>query len=366
MHKKRYIAKRKIYKYIVKRRYKLSPYTIKQKNDEMSRIIHALSGIKRIKPRIHKISLSHESFDYDSLKKTFNWRRSRKMNGDEARKQPNYTWCADIKVGKRKFSLYSGRKEILFPYYRIETSDSTPDFLLFLSKCFPSATISNIEYTVDFYCKSPEAVADLFCILRRYLWFPRGSATTTQGGPFHGWREPRKMNVVQRVWNRSTKKIRGRLYERGPDKANKIVNGTQYWNHSDCDRVRWEKVIRRGSQPFVRSKISTLNDFLKNPRFAEIVSKEIQFAKFEKSNLLPKYWEDYIQKDSNGSQECFQETHHHFRKLGVNVSQCKVEADGFEALKNKLRKNFKLFDKRWKNRIRRHKKLSKKALLRIL
>lgn len=323
------------------------------KRIEGNHIMSALSGIKRIEPRIHRIRLSNGYIDYKQLRDKYGWPGLHQMGETENRIEPNYRFCAHITHGKNEFSFYTGRKEYKFPKCRISTSCSQPEFLHFLSQIFPTAILAYVEYAIDFFCKDQDAVADVFCIFRRYLWFPRSCHTTMAGGTFYGWREPREENAVQQVWNKHGKYVRARLYERGPDDAEqKKDNGAPYWDHSDCDRVRWEKVMRLNSKPFVKGGIRTLNDILDNPRFADIVEKEIQFMKFEKTNVLPRDWEDYNIPDKDGYAECFQEVYYFANKCGrVNVSQCKVEAERFRGLKFRLQREFQNFEENWSKEV---------------
>ena len=144
----------------------------------------------------------------------------------------------------------------------ITTNKSTFDHLYDINRRLPDLNITRVEYAIDLYCKTPEAVADLFYLIRRYIYRRNTKRTSKEGGKFYGWQDClngfRERNAVYYIWTGKKSGKHIKVYERGPD--SKRIKGK--WHHKDVDRVRIEFKLK--GKPFPQYGLSTLERLLRN------------------------------------------------------------------------------------------------------
>ena len=210
------------------------------------RIINtALGGITEIKVLIH----NSEFFGFYKLRELHE--SLGKGIEIESSAYPRYPRkkCVQRPTGKVTHH-FKPKKYGYGPSCIIATNKSTFEHLHNIYKRLPELNITRVEYAIDLYCKTPEAVADLFYLVRRYLYRRNAKRTSMEGGKFYGWQDWlndfRERNAVYYIWTGKKSGKHIKVYERGPD--SKRINGTEEWHHKDVDRVRIEFKLRE--KPF--------------------------------------------------------------------------------------------------------------------
>jgi hypothetical protein len=213
------------------------------KNLQRRIVDSTLRGIK-IKVLIHR-SVFSGLYGSEKLERAMG-NQEIKWIPNKTRAFSSYSYKANIQLEQGEVEIFSLRKTF-GPSCIIATADSTYDMLRYLRKSLPNLKIYSLEYAIDLYCKNPEAVSDLFYLLRRYLYRRNAKLTSMDGGKFYGWqdwlKDLRERNAVYYIemGKKSGKHIK--VYERGDD--SKKISGTKEWHHKDVDRVRIEFKLRR-------------------------------------------------------------------------------------------------------------------------
>lgn len=361
--------------------------TIKKKlkvRKAINKISDSLGGIIRKRALLHRTKFTG-NYSYDDICEKLG--RKPVIDGKYAklakRDQYFYTQSAftKLKGGTLKFLL--NPRDPFRPSTIIETSNSTPKFLFYLNQNFPNLKIFSIEYTIDFYCKDPESVSNLFRLLRRYMFFPAAKSTSMVGGQFYA-QKPKKENSVYSIHFTANKTNPGKyikIYERGHDeKAEKPRPSTssKWWKQENINRVRLEFTISRKNNLLKRKGLRKLSDLLDNPQFEAICFPhtherydQIQFKHFIPPRInrhrgslaaeLPAQWEDYTATDKNGNPECFQEEFLHAKRNEINPSNYTVHTEALRDFKKKTRKTLKNFENMWTRRVKKFRKNTKKS-----
>lgn len=312
------------------------------------RIINTtLRGITELKVLIHR-SVFSGLYGSEKLERAMG-NQEIKWIPNKTRAFSSYSYKANIQLEQGEVDIFSLRKTF-GPSCIIATADSTYDMLHYLRKSLPNLKIYSLEYAIDHYCKNPEAVADIFYLLRRYLYRRNAKLTSMVGGKFFGWqdwlKDLRESNAVYyiQMGKKSGKHIK--VYERGPD--SKKLSGTKEWRHEDVDRVRIEFKLKRLA---ITKKygLSTLKQLLMAPKFADIASEYVQFKNFKFSSELPQDWDDYLSEDGQGNLESFmQEVLSAKDKDKVkNVIQYVEDNQRMQVLKKRIIEAAEAFDKHW-------------------
>lgn len=336
--------------------------------------VTALSGIGFIKPKLHWIALSGNANSYSRILTELGgiFPGPRPITRPD-RKQYN-RWGY---IGGGQYIIYWWPKEGHFDYFMLATSNSTPEELWDLYGKVGDLKISSVEYTIDFFCKGPEAVNNLYFLFRRYSYFPNKTKVRFLGGHFDGWNEPREENSVYHIGQDI------KIYERGPDRA-KIKGGG--WKYEKVNRVRFEITLRRGGRGhnklLIKHELDYLSDLLKDPKFGEVMLDKINFRAFDGRNInLLTEKEDYLNvTEDKQYKNRIQEVEKHVKKyhLGTletfqvqyilaqhilnvrNPAQYMIEADGFKPLQNKIKTAVDKFEKKWAETIKKLEKTKPK------
>lgn len=314
------------------------------------RIINtALYGISEIKVLIHR-SVFSGLYGYDAIKQG--------MENRNIYYFKNETDAFQSYLKKANVYLSTGKVEIFTepitnrPFCLFATNISTYAMLSNLYRGLPELKITRLEYAIDLFCRSPEAVAELFYLLRRYLYARNAKGTSMDGGRFDGWKGSRETNAVYYIRmgkkNLKPKKSRSgkhiKIYERGDDSTK--IHGRDEWRHEDVNRVRIEFKLQRAA---IAKKygLSSTKDLLAGPKFSEIASKFVQFKNFQSSRQLPQDWDDYRSEDENGNQESFMQEVLSGDKILKNIVQYIEDNMRMEALKKRIVDAAIEYDRNW-------------------
>jgi hypothetical protein len=355
----------------------------KQSSDKIVGL--CLGGIRKIKPMIHRVVVSQQNYDLSHLKKKLGVPDPHDANEKEHAKYKRYrsvTYNGNFHGGKISLFLKTfkpGPQLVVTAIGSGEDGATPPKLLRALSKALPDAKISSVEYAIDFYCKDHVAVANLYYLLRRYMYFKKRASTSMKGGEFIQWEGGNQVlrdeNSVYSVWNKPgkltaipTKTVNNKIialkitrkkkkmsvikiYERGPN--SKRLKGNR-WNHEDVDRVRLEFTISRHSGDFHKHGIASLSSFCEAPEFRGMVSNKINFKVFIKTTKLPGEESDYGHvatkiKMANAQPESFQEEYLYHIKFDTvaNISQHLGDAEKLAPLKKWILKELMEFDSMW-------------------
>jgi len=250
----------------------------------------ALKGITKIVPFFHRIKLS-SNLSYEWLNELF----------QESIKQPNnsgdiaslhtgkmyrnvaWLWLPSIgELAKQRITINYNPTVFCYPKSQLSITNPTAETLAYLDKKFShfegsKIKVSSAEYTVDFYCKDPTSVSNLFYVFRRNYYCPHAKSTSLKGGPFYGYSHEQDYSVDRQTnavffidFSRkhvTTPSKRVKFYERGSDKDR--LHTDQFWPHNKCDRVRYEATIT--TKLLRKFSISFIKDFLTDPKFSELL-----------------------------------------------------------------------------------------------
>lgn len=323
----------------------------------------ALDGIVSIKPLLHRIVVSQQDYNLDIIKTKLRVPNPRKANEEDNKKYPKYRRATNNNnlLGGR-VSLYFDRMSAgpsLVANVIGQSEDGATPFALLrrLSKALPEGKVSSVEYAIDIYCEDHVAVANLYYLLRRYMFFRNRDSTSMKGGGFIGWeggcQVERRENSVYTVWNKARDNII-KIYERGAESKRRESGG---WKHVDVDRVRLEFVIPRSSKILSENNIGDLSSFYKKPRFSSVLRQRVSFKIFTHSNLLPGEDDNYEHVASNDPEahaveESFQEEYLYHRDKVKNISQYLGMAKKLDYLKKLIFIELEKFDQSWKENLR--------------
>lgn len=210
-------------------------------------------------------------------------------------------------------------------------------FVSELASTFPSLKVAKVEYANDVYCLNPSASRDLFEAIRRFLYVPyQRSAVLDYGDQLvdlYG-----ESNRVYRVGNRI-------VYERGKD-GDKSGEG---WAIDVLDRVRLEHSAKR--RQLMKNGISTISDFVKNPKFYELNKNIYRFVNFTGSNCLPKVYDAY--NSDSGMVDSFEGEYiyHRNAKTVKNIGQYTIDTSDFKEVLSTLHECWSRFDRNWQGHI---------------
>jgi len=270
----------------------------------------AVSKIKRVRAFIHRLRLSSD-YTYKDINQNLCGLAIKQNNG---KKMSNYEFISYGHLEDGKITVYSYYTIAGMPMSFLTTSDVSRKLLTAIYKALPNWNVSNVEYTIDLFCADQQHVADLFYLLRKNMYFPRGKITSTKGGRLDGVDIIRTTNAVYQV-NYNSKSRYIKIYERGDDKDKKVSAERKkgYWSHKDCNRVRIEFTYKR---PRLKLKSPcTLQQLLSDTNMIQLLGdsqnkriiQEINFKNFKQNRGLPSPYDTYPSKDNKGHNECFQE-----------------------------------------------------------
>jgi hypothetical protein len=333
-----------------------SPRIMNAKRLQASIINSALGGIEEIRPLIHKV-IFFGNYNFGEIERSLG--KIRVLSPEEKQKykkrEPGYRDVGYCQIPFAKFIVYYNPKKNFFPWCRIHTSQSNPKVFSFLIKALPRLKISSMEYAIDFFCKDNDSASDLFYLLRRYMFFPNAKKIRLICDSAFGWREPRKINAVFKIYfaaggKHNTKATRvntyAKIYERGDDNAG--FKNREGWPQRKVDRVRLEFAFRRTA--LRKIGIESLGSlFVHGPKFYEACAKRIQFKNFKPSSPYPKDWEDYLATDNSGNMESLQEEILKAKREGKrkNPYQCLEDTPRLMRLKKKILRAIKQYDDEW-------------------
>ena len=344
-------------------------------------INQALRGINRINPFFHRIrlssSLTYEKFEDifpGSIKQPHNSRDI--ASGQTGKMYRNMAWLWLSEKGstkKRRISIFYNPTEPFFPKSQLNITNPTIEILADLDKRTtrfidkPLITLASVEYTVDFHCKTPTDVGNLFYVFRRNYSCPHAKKTYLAGGKFTGYSHEQDYSL-DRVTNavffidfsnkhRGMPSKRIKFYERGPD-ADKLPHN-KFWPHDKCDRVRYEATIT--TRLLQKQNILNIKDFLKNPHFYELlfpsgnVQGLFQFKQFidkqYRKYVPPTCDEEYFHKDGESmSFECISEELLHAKTAGLDLSNSVENFPKLDHLVNQVKDNIRIFQDIWVKR----------------
>lgn len=155
------------------------------------------------------------------------------------------------------------------------------------------------------------------------------------------WFTDREQNAVYRVgkyW---------KAYERGSDKLKQYDEQKEdpYWHFEDLNRVRIEFTAH--NYYLRKLHIKKLSDFLKNPRFKEMLLR-FQFKKFKPTQGLPGEFDDYTATDGYGNKDCFMEEYSRAKELGIkNRCQYSVKDKMMGKLIHRIAAKIDRVEKKW-------------------
>jgi hypothetical protein len=292
-----------------------------------------LSGITKIIPRIHRLALTGD-YSYEDLSKqlgSFSFVKN-------TRRRPKYKDRGNAYLNKENLTLFFNSLGYI-PHCLIELTYEEFETLVQLNQLFPNLSLSSVEYAIDFLCKGPEEVANLFYALWLYSYFPNKANPYFKGGKFQGWGEPREENLVYKL-SRSVK-----IYERGLDSRQR---NDYSWLHEHVNRVRVEITLSR--KELVGHKLLRLNDLIDDSKMTEIFSDKIRFITFSRSDKLPnEFWDFYLKDKANKIELInYQGVVNLAEEIRIkNIAQYVIDAPGFDNLKSDIRVAIKGFNKKW-------------------
>lgn len=319
--------------------YPVSPKALQRKI-----IYTALSGIKRIKPLIHRSMFFIDRCSYGEVEDRLG--QIRVLSPQESRiyheRQPGYEQVGFLKRKLGVLTVYFNPEIAWWPWFRFHTSQSSKEALWALYEDFPSLKVSSLEYAIDFFCDSPKSVNHLFYLLRRYMFFTYAQETSMEGGQFLGWNEDRNENAVYHV---HLGKNHAKIYERGNDKNG--FDDREGWSYENVNRVRLEFTFYRTF--LVRNKIKSLRSLVKNAKFHRICSRRIQFKNFKNPSPFSKDCDNYTAEDEDGNIECLMEEYLKANKSNIqNVRQYLEDNRMLMPLKRQILDEMRNFDNKWK------------------
>ena len=337
------------------------PFKKSPKGLQLEIVRHALVGITEIVPFLHRIKFSGD-YTHSEIKQ----KKARLGVDDDNRKK------AVLKLEKDILIISFKQPARVTPLSIAENSISAFKALSRLYRALPDLTIMSVVYGIDLFCQNSDSVADLFFLLRRYMYFHHAKWTSMDGGKFYGWREPRDENAVYKIHfdkKEMKKSAFGKsveIYERGKDREKtSLPSGDIGWKHSYTDRVRLAFTFNRDGGYLAKNGLKNLADILTGPKFQEFLfpktfssdetrgQDQIQFRNFVRDNpdKLPKDHEDYTTEDRQGNMECFQEEYFRAKERGIEGMGDKMEdTKVLKGLKGKILEATKLFDEQWKEK----------------
>lgn len=309
-------------------------------------VARILDRISVVIPCIHKMELF--AFECLPLELRSALPSFQEMEADSRR--PIYSKMAFFYLDGVKFKMYymspSNRPDV-----KIEVVSPTPSALVELAIRIPSIKISSVEYAIDFMCRSPNHVAEVHWLLRRYGYFPyRYGKVQVVGGNYAGMDIDRVENCVTYIWNAANCSNAIKVYERGADsRVIRRKGRPPCWHVKNIDRLRLEFTFTisrdRGAMDYLG--IRSLSGFAESPKMSEMFEGEFRFCCFEGSSQLPVEWGDYMTRDSSGCIDCFQCEFVEAKATVKGASQYLADSDLMEPLMLKIQAALMHHDIAW-------------------
>lgn len=312
-----------------------------------------LPKITKIKAFIHNTKFS-SNYTYTEVNTKLVKLYSPKNKKKYLQRQPYYTGVAFGSLKNGRITVYFNPIIPGMPYTYFTTTDSSYNLFIEIYNALPDLFCSNIEYTIDIFCKDHVTVGRLFHILRKNMYFSRGTETNTIGGYLDGEERNNGRNSVYQV-NSGSRSRYIKIYERGEDtKKIILVHKPGYWNLRDCDRVRIEVTYKR---PKLKAKNpENMKELILTPKIDQLLGdktnlriiQEIIFKRFTSHANLPSPWDYYPAQDKHGHANCFQEEYLQAKHRGIkNISQYVNNYDLFNKLKNRIEAAILGFEENW-------------------
>lgn len=257
------------------------------------------------------------------------------------KRMPNYEAKWIRTTNKYQINAFTKPLETFFPFFLLDinTREASPDdlktYLISVDGKLPGLLASSADYTLDIFCNDSLAAKCLFAEFMRHLYIPYQRGGKLTGDKLMAWGSNTRMNAAFRMGN-------AQFYERGPDKKKE----GEAWHIKDIDRVRLEYTARR--RILREQGISTLQDFIKRPKFYDINKGLYNFRHFIRSRKLPKFFEDYKHANEDTSLESLHFELKHHRGTIKNLSQYLADMPEFNPLKHDLLATMKDFDRGWR------------------
>lgn len=312
----------------------------------------ALAGIKRIEPKLDRISLSG-AYSYPDIKE----RLGRMMkSGPDSYQLQNYKnkWYCQLPEGK--VGIFSHPKPQYIPKCRISANSPSPALLSKLNQTMPGLTVSSVEYCIDFMCGDSQAVMDLFAVFAMTLYVPYSKRVAIRGGGYKGYRQPRDENSVLMIM-KSAKSYRTNYfkeYEKGPGhKKILLKSGKKGWSTKDIDRVRVETTLfSKGCKLQLNGRAISLSNFLSGFNshrvwFPENRYDEFTFSQFVNSKILPVEGFEYPCTPQSGIAECFMWQYLYWKTQVSTISRNRSRNPYFDELTRLIKAELQVFDTRW-------------------
>lgn len=327
----------------------------------------AQEGIVGVSAFIHRVHMFARDISYDDISRVFGDVKYHQRKNNKSHHMRQYAYSSYLNFKGRKITMYSSPDQGFLPLFMFTITNHKQSTLYHLSQALPCLEMSTAEYTIDLICKSSESASMLFYVLRRYMYFRNHGHTTMRGGDFNGVNVNRSENCVYHVWNctrnekdvaenmnnyqkKKKKKTDITIYERGPDTSRVGI----IYPYETIDRVRIEFHLDRDN--FTNLGILFLHEFVKDNKFSFVTEGKVNFKVFEKSDKLPRYYENYKADDEDGNSESFQQEYYHAKenKLVVNLPQCTADATFMEPIKKMIIDAIRSFDTEWKRKYAMH------------
>lgn len=324
--------------------------------DHQRVVSRILGNITAIVPRIHRVQFS----GYIGSQYNFNYRQyylhkrlpSIVPTAHDGRFK-NYYKQGVVYVNGHKYRIdylpKRGRPDII-----LGTTDASLESLCELSCRLGFLQVMSAEYALDFMCKSPRHAAQLHWLMRYYSYFPYKKEVSMFGGGYTGIDVIRDENSGTYYhsggmgYNAGTN--RTKYYERGLDIA-KVVkeDGLPSWPMETVDRLRLEFLVTnaRDGRKLDRLSAKSIKDFVSSPKMLDVLDGRLNFCVFEGSRRLPSEGMPYLELDSSGGNDCFQQEFLAAKKKGINPSQYKKKSALMMPLMGKIQRALKRHDKKW-------------------
>ena len=161
----------------MKKRKKLNFKGTSFKEIQARRIKKAIKSISRIDVKIHRIWLNAFSYSrYNIEEKLGHFGFSKDLI--DKKRMGNYTKVAAKQIKGHWLRLSYSPKDRFIPRIKIEITDPTKKFLIYLYRRFPDLKVSMVEYTIDLFCygnskkEKRKAIRYLYFTLKGHIFFP--------------------------------------------------------------------------------------------------------------------------------------------------------------------------------------------------
>ena len=317
---------------------------------ESSRSV-AIKKIVQITAKIHKMTLSgdggqRESYRLDVLKKALG-----ELWWDKGYKSADWGGLYNTRYIKNlkdfQISFFLHPIEGYLPPIQIKihprreniSSKRYKAFLVWLNTKIPGLSPSEVEYTLDQFCREPEAVDLLFWLEVKSLWIPNRQTAVLYGGRQFSEGEKRgRTNYTVEIGTCDKKNespiFHDRIYERGYD-SDRIGKD---WFFDDLKYVRLEHTANR--EELTDNGLSSLIDFILKPKFYKLNKDNWRFKKFKNSKKLRQDFQSYDPFQSE-----YTAIPDDVKRPDKNIK----DEPGFSGLRSDLIEQMKKFGIEWKS-----------------